>query len=333
MIFYDFHFNHSHFDKFQKLGEIMFCLSDKKFRSAYNDTSFVEEWGKIWEIKYKYSYFSFFTFIVIFLFVTNSLWIRGLLKTNHNRCLSLPQRLNLFSGIIGLLHVALLTLDICLLFANVLLDSCWKSTIIGTFLFVFVLMQVNVVITSGVIRYIYLAFPLKPVSVKKVYAALVGANVFSFGLGSVFCIGDYMEMPNFERTLPLGVAGVITLNSALDVLLIVALQLAMSKVTIIDKEALKRHSIPVKRLTILNVLGIILSSPLSAVTCYYTFWVDLDDPENLLDMAVAVSWAYFVMTTYNGFVPSIHLFWNKKVRKIYGFKRSAVSCNDIIALS
>ena len=299
----------------------MFCLSDKKFHSAYNNTSFVKEWRKVWKIKYKYEYVSFFTFIAIFLFVTNSLWIRGLLKTNRH--LSLPQRLNLFSGIIGLLHVALLTLDICLLFADVLLDSCWKSTIIGTFLFVFVLMQVNVVITSSVIRYLYLAFPLEPVSANKIYTALVAANVFSFGLGSAFCIGDYLEVPNFERIFPLGVVLVITLNSIMDILLIVALQRAMSKVSIIDNEALKRHLVPVKRLTVLNVLGIIFTAPLSVITCYYTFWVDLNDPENLLDMAVAVSWSYLVMTTYNGFVPSIHLFWNKKIRKIYslrGFK-------------
>ena len=300
----------------------MFCVSDKYFESTSNKT-FTEEWDEIWVLEFKYGYFCMVVFIFVFLSLTNSIWIGGLLKTN--RRLSLPQRLNLVSGFIGILHVLLLTLDLGLLFGGILLDSCWKSTIFAACIFAFALVQVYVVLTGSVLRFIYLAYPMKQVKRKTVYLALFMEFVLSFGLGAVFVICDFIEMKNFEKIMPQGLAIVVVLTSIVDAVLIAGLQVALSRATVVDKKASQRHTKAVKRLTVLNVLGIILTLPLAVVTFYYTSQRNLDESAVLLEMLVATSWAYFVMTLYNGFIPLIHLVWNKKIRRYYSSRRPIVN--------
>ena len=304
----------------------MFCFTGEKFQNILNKTiseRFDEYWyDRIGNGKYIFAFFN-----IIFLLIPNCLWIRGILKTNQR--LSLPQKLNLFSGSIGLTQVFLLFVDTFFSLANILSKSCWKSTLAVSFSFVFILLQINVVFTSILIRYTYLAYPLKQINSYTIYIALFMETLVSFALGAVYLISDLVAIESLEVALLQGLAVLLILISPFDAVLIAALNRALSKFSVVNKEASKNHSKAVKRLTIVNILGILFTLPFSISSLYYSCEVDLNDLMNLFEMDFALTCSYFVMITYNGFVPFINVLWNDKIRRYYKFKRATVQMSRI----
>ena len=71
----------------------------------------------------------------------------------------------------------------------------------------------------------------------------------------------------------------------------------------------------------MNALGILLNSPLIAIVFYYTFGVDVNGPTQLFEIDAAFEFGYFLVTSYNGFVPLINLMWNQIIRNYYCCKR------------
>ena len=298
----------------------MFCHSDRRFQGQLNKT-YTELLNEFWDNNFNNALPSTFQiFNAIFLLVTNSLWIRGLLKTNRH--VSLPVRLNLLSGVIGLSLAFLETLQFLSIFIGSL-KSCWTNTISATIAFMFVSAQVFVVITSSVVRYIFLVHPLKPVNRKKVYVLLFIEMIFSLKIGSVLLIGDFVvrDIGEIEQMFFLGQAFLIIITCLMEAVLIVALQKALSRVTIANKAHAERHSKAIKRLIFMKALGILLNSPFVAIVFYYFFGVNVNGPTQLIEMDAAFEFGYFLMTSYNGFVPLINLMWNQSIRNYYKFKR------------
>lgn len=304
----------------------MFCFTGDKFQNILNKT-ISERLDEYWHTRLGNGKHFFVFFNIIFLLVSNCLLIRGILKTNPQ--LLLPQKLNLFSGSIGLTHVFLLSVDTIFNFGNILTKSCWKNTLAASLSFALVLLQINVVVTSSLIRYTYLAFPLKCINAYYVYVALFFETLVSFAVGSMFLISDYIGMESLHLALLQGLAVLLILLSPFDAMFIAALYRALSQFSIVNKTASKRHSKAVKRLTIVNVLGILLSLPFSILALYYTNEVNLSDLLNLFEMDFAVTCSYFLLITYNGFVPSINILWNDKIRRYYKLKRFIVQKNGI----
>lgn len=299
----------------------MYCYLDRQFQAELNKT-YTELLDDFWDSNFKNILPStIYILNAIFLLVTNCLWIRGLLKTNPRR--SLPIRLNLFSGVVGLLHAVLETLRFCSMFLEPG-TSCWTNSIAVNLSFTLVSMQVFLVITSSVVRYNFLVYPLTPVKDNKVYTVLVFQLVLCIGVGSMLLISSLMaiEVGGIELISYLGQAILIILTCLMDAVLIIALQRALSRATIGNKMHAERHSKAIKRLILTNALVILLNLPLVFVIFYYIFWVDENSPTQLVEMEALFKLVYILMTSYNGFMPLIHLLWNQSIKNYYSCKRN-----------
>ena len=175
--------------------------------------------------------------------------------------------------------------------------------------------------TNSLIRYTYLAFPLKRINVYSVYVALFVETSVSFALGMLFFISDYVEIENLHVALLQGLSVLLLLLSPIDAVLIVSLYRALSRFTIVNKEGSKKHSKAVKRLTIINISGSFLAMPFAIVTLYYTDKLNLYNLLDLFELDFAVTCSYYVLINFHGFVPSVNILWNDKIRKYYTFKR------------
>ena len=117
----------------------MFCFTRKKFQNILNET-ITERLDEYWYAKLGNGKIIFLLFSIVFILIPNCLWVRGILKTN--RQLLLPQKLNLFCGVLSLIRVFLLTVDAILNLGNILTTACWKITLTSSLLFSLLLKEV-----------------------------------------------------------------------------------------------------------------------------------------------------------------------------------------------
>jgi len=250
----------------------MRCLSENLMRIYFNITSNPQH-HLAWEQQQLYQR-PFRICVSIFLFISNSLIIIGIVNTNKK--LSIAKRLFVYSSVTGVFTSAMSPINS---YISLISENCLNEFVSDSILIFLLTFDFCILLIIGIVRYIYLTSPLRRISRQSIKISFTIGFAIALVMGVLFLCLHTSDFPEYFYRMHWLFLGVFTQFCMLCcIVLIGSLWYMLHKNTTIlryngssqGSAQFKNHHKAVKRLILMNILYILCNFPMS-VTCFTLF--------------------------------------------------------------